>query len=73
MYSARIMTDLNSDVTDPSKMITANQATIWLGVVSFVTTCFSSFTVRRFKRRTLLIAGEFLMSLFLGLVALSAN
>lgn len=57
MYSNRIMTDMNAGVTDASKMISANDATIWLGIISFVSTCFSTLTVRRFKRKELLIAG----------------
>jgi hypothetical protein len=71
MYSNRILTDLNQFVP-LAKQVKANKATQLIGIIGFIATVFSTFTVRRFKRRHIFIFGEAAMGFSLFLTSVYA-
>ena len=61
-YSTLMFTELNA----PISPVVAN---ILLGVISFFFNLFAPFIIRRFSRRSIIISGHVLMSIFQALVA----
>ena len=69
MYSNRIVTQLNAGVPTDSK-IEANVATQILGLCSSSSALTGFWSVQKFKRRSLFIAGQITISMSLAFVAL---
>mmetsp|Transcript_18127 Transcript_18127/g.30966 ORF Transcript_18127/g.30966 Transcript_18127/m.30966 type:complete len:203 (+) Transcript_18127:1058-1666(+) len=70
IYSTRMVTLLNEGITEDALSIPANVCTQLFGVFQLISSIISSFVVRRFRRRQLMIWGQVFISIALfGLAA----